>query len=49
MLSRLIASVAVGYLICLYAEHTGRRKRLAAGIFAVLTVVLMQVTYAYGW
>jgi hypothetical protein len=49
VLSRLIASIAVGYIIFLYAEHTGRRKWLAAGTFAILTVVLMQFTYAYGW
>jgi hypothetical protein len=49
MLSRLIASVAIGYIVFLYARHTGRRKWLAAGIFMVLTVVLMQITYYYGW
>jgi len=49
MLSRLIAALAVGYIIYLYAEHTGRRKWLAAGVFALLTVVLMQVTYSVGW
>lgn len=49
MLSRLIASIAIGYIVFLYAEHTGRRKWLAAGIFMVLTVVLMQITYHYGW
>lgn len=49
MLSRLIASVAIGYIVFLYAEHTGRRKWLAAGIFMVLTVLLMQITYYYGW
>jgi hypothetical protein len=49
MLSRLIASIAIGYIVFLYAEHTGRRKWLAAGIFMILTVVLMQITYYYGW
>jgi hypothetical protein len=49
MLSRLIAAIAVGYIIFLYARHTGRRKWLAASVFALLTVVLMQVTYYYGW
>jgi hypothetical protein len=49
MLSRLIAAAAVGYIVFLYAEHTGRRKWLAAGVFAILTVLLMQVTYYYGW
>jgi hypothetical protein len=49
MLSRLIAAVAIGYIIYLYAGHTGRRKWLAAGVFAILTVILMQVTYYFGW
>jgi hypothetical protein len=49
LLSRLIASIAIGYIVFLYAEHTGRRKWLAAGIFAILTVVLMQITYSFGW
>ncbi len=49
LLSRLIASIAIGYIVFLYAEHTGRRKWLAAGIFFVLTIVVMQITYSYGW
>jgi hypothetical protein len=49
LLSRLIAAVAIGYLVFLYAQHTGRRKWLAAGIFFILTVVMMQITYYYGW
>lgn len=49
MLSRLIAAIAVGYIIFLYAEHTGRRKWLAAGVFFILTLLLMQFTYSYGW
>ena len=49
LLSRLIASVAIGYIVFLYAEHTGRRKWLAAGIFFILTIVVMQITYYYGW
>jgi hypothetical protein len=49
LLARLIASIAIGYLVYLYAEHTGRRKWLAAGIFVILTAVLMQITYYYGW
>jgi hypothetical protein len=49
LLSRLIAAVAIGYIVFLYAEHTGRRKWLAAGIFAILTVVMMQLTYSFGW
>ena len=49
MLSRFIAAVAIGYIVFLYAGHTGRRKWLAAGIFYVLTIVMMQITYYYGW
>jgi VIT1/CCC1 family predicted Fe2+/Mn2+ transporter len=49
MLSRLIAALAIGYIIFLYAGHTGRRKWLAAGIFYVLTIVMMQITYMIGW
>ncbi len=49
LLSRLIAAIAIGYIVFLYAEHTGRRKWLAAGIFVVLTIVMMQITYYYGW
>jgi hypothetical protein len=49
VLSRLIASIAIGYIVFLYAEHTGRRKWLAAGIFFMLTIVMMQITYYYGW
>jgi hypothetical protein len=49
LLARLIASIAIGYLVFLYAEHTGRRKWLAAGIFVILTAILMQITYYFGW
>lgn len=49
LLSRLIASVAIGFIVFLYAKHTGRRKWLAAGIFFILTIVVMQITYYYGW
>jgi hypothetical protein len=49
LLSRLIAAIAIGYIVFLYAEHTGRRKWLAAGIFVVLTIIMMQITYYYGW
>lgn len=49
VLSRLIAAIAIGYIVFLYAEHTGRRKWLAAGIFFLLTIVMMQITYYYGW
>ena len=31
ILSRLIASIAIGYICYLYAEHTGRNKWLTAG------------------
>jgi hypothetical protein len=49
LLSRLIASVAIGFIVFLYAKHTGRRKWLAAGTFFILTIVVMQITYYYGW
>jgi hypothetical protein len=49
ILSRLIASVAIGYICYLYAEHTGRNKWLTAGIFVIFTVVVMQITYYFGW
>ncbi|MGB9176911.1 MAG: hypothetical protein WCB46_09280 [Methanoregula sp.] len=49
LLSRLIAAIAIGYIIFLYAKHTGRRKWLAAGIFFILTILMMQITYYYGW
>jgi hypothetical protein len=49
MLSRLIASIAVGYIVFLYAGHTGRRKWFAAGIFFIVMIVVMQITYYYGW
>jgi VIT1/CCC1 family predicted Fe2+/Mn2+ transporter len=49
LLSRLIASVAIGYIAFLYAKHTGRNKWLAAIFFVVFTAVIMQITYYYGW
>jgi hypothetical protein len=49
LLSRLIASIAIGYIAFLYAEHTGRRKWLTAGIFVLFTIVVMQITYYFGW
>jgi len=49
LLSRLIASVAIGYIAFLYAKHTGRRKWLTAGIFFIFTIVVMQITYNFGW
>jgi hypothetical protein len=47
--SRLIAAIAIGYIAFLYAEHTGRRKWLTAGIFVIFTIVVMQITYYFGW
>ena len=49
LLSRLIASLAIGYICYLYAEHTGRNKWLTAGIFVIFTIVVMQITYYFGW
>jgi hypothetical protein len=49
LLSRLIAAIAIGYIIFLYAGHTGRNKWLAGGIFFILTIVMMEITYIYGW
>jgi phosphoribosyl-ATP pyrophosphohydrolase len=49
LLSRLIAAIAIGYIAFLYAGHTGRRKWLTAGIFIIFTVVVMQITYYFGW
>ncbi len=48
-LSRLIAACAIGYLVYLYAEHTGRRKWIAASVFFVLTFIMMAITFYYGW
>jgi hypothetical protein len=49
LLSRLIAAVAIGYICYLYAEHMGRNKWLTAGIFVIFTIVVMQITYYFGW
>jgi hypothetical protein len=49
LIARLIASIAIGYLVFLYAEHTGRNKWLAGGIFAILAAIMMAITYYYGW
>jgi hypothetical protein len=49
LLSRLIAALAIGYICYLYAEHTGRNKWLTAGIFVIFTIVVMQITYYFGW
>jgi hypothetical protein len=49
MLSILIASSALAYIIFLYAEHTGRRKWLAAGVFFVFMVIASLLAYYYGW
>jgi VIT1/CCC1 family predicted Fe2+/Mn2+ transporter len=48
-LSRLIAASAIGWIVYKYAEHTGRRKWVAAAVFFVLTLVMMSVTWYYGW
>ena len=48
-LSRLIAAVAIGFIVYRFAEHTGRRKWIAAGIFFALTIVVMVVTFEFGW
>ncbi|MCU0860769.1 MAG: hypothetical protein MUE65_00425 [Methanomassiliicoccales archaeon] len=47
--SRLIAATAVGWIVYKYAAHTGRRKWLAASVFFVLTLIMMAVTWYYGW
>ena len=49
LLSRLIASLAIGYICYLYAEHMGRNKWLTAGIFVIFTIVVMQITCYFGW
>ncbi len=48
-LSRLIAATAIGWIVYKYAEHTGRRKWMAAGVFFILTILLMVVTWYYAW
>jgi hypothetical protein len=48
-ISRLFAAVAIGYIVYLFAQHTGRRKWVAASVFFVLTLILMSVTYYFGW
>ena len=49
LLSRLIASLAIGYIALLYAKHTGRNKWLAGGFFVLFTAAIMQITYYFGW
>jgi len=49
LLSRLIASLAIGYICYLYSVHMGRNKWLTAGIFVIFTIVVMQITYYFGW
>ncbi len=49
LISRAIAAFAIGYIAYLFAEHTGRSKYLAAGIFIILTLVIMSLTYYIGW
>jgi hypothetical protein len=48
-LSRLIAATAIGWIVYKYAEHTGRRKWLAAGLFFFLTLLMMAITWYFGW
>jgi hypothetical protein len=48
-LSRVIAATAIGWIVFKYAEHTGRRKYLAAAIFFLLTIIMMAVTWYFGW
>jgi hypothetical protein len=48
-LSRLIAAIAIGLIVYRFAEHTGRRKWVAAGIFFVLTIIMMVITFYFGW
>jgi hypothetical protein len=49
MLSRLIAAICIGYIVFLYTGHIGRNKWLAAGIFVIFTLVMMEITYTLGW
>lgn len=49
LLSRAIAAFAIGIIAFRFAEHTGRSKYLAAGIFIILTLVVMSLTYYIGW
>jgi VIT1/CCC1 family predicted Fe2+/Mn2+ transporter len=49
LLSIMIASTAMAYIIFQYAKHTGRRKWLAAGIFFVFMVIASLLAYYYGW
>jgi len=49
ILSRLIAATALGYIVFLFAGHTGRRKWLTAGAWVILTLVVMAITYRFGW
>lgn len=48
-LSRIIAATAIGWIVFKYAEHTGRRKYVAAAVFFFLTIVMMAVTWYYEW
>jgi hypothetical protein len=44
-LSRLVAAIAIVWIVYKYAEHTGGRKYIAAAVFFVLTFVMMVVTW----
>jgi hypothetical protein len=48
-LSRIVAATAIGWIVFKYAEHTERRKYIAAAVFFFLTLVMMAVTWYYGW
>jgi len=48
-LSRLIASIAIGYIFYSYAKHTGKRKWVSATFFVIFTLVIMSVTFSFAW
>lgn len=49
MLSVLIASFALAYIIFVYAKRTGRRKWVGAGIFFVFAFIMTLLAYYFGW
>jgi hypothetical protein len=49
LISIVIASSAMAYIIFQYAKHTGRRKWLFAGSFFVFMVIASLLAYYYGW
>jgi hypothetical protein len=48
-LSVLIASIAMAYIVFIYAKRTGRRKWMAASIFFVFALIMTLLAYYYGW